>query len=91
MERAVILAQGPVIAPDLLPVREGAAAPAQPAGQRLVSLEELEKEHIRFVLKSTGFHKSRTAQILGIARRTLDRKIEEYRLDEQFPTRLEVT
>ena len=40
----------------------------------------MEKEHIQYVLKKTGFHKSRSAGILGIARRTLDRKIEEYGL-----------
>jgi len=84
MERAVILAPGPVIAANLLPVQSPVVSDEQPAGKRLVSLEQVEKEHIQYVLKTTGYHKSRTAQILNIARRTLDRKIEDYGLDDSI-------
>jgi two-component system response regulator HydG len=38
----------------------------------------VERQHICAVLKETGFHKSRSAEILGISRKTLDRKIVEY-------------
>ena len=47
---------------------------------RLVSLENVEQEHIRRTLAKTGFHKSKTAEILGISRKTLERKIVEYGL-----------
>ncbi len=47
----------------------------------LVSLDEVERLHILMVLKQTGFHKSRSAEILGISRKTLDRKISEYGIE----------
>jgi DNA-binding NtrC family response regulator len=42
------------------------------------SLAEVEKEVIRSTLAREGGNKSRTAEILGIGRKTLHRKIEEY-------------
>lgn len=82
MERAVILARTDMITPALLPIgaiRERTAAViAEPAP--LVALEEIERRHIEAVLARTGFHKSRSAEILGISRKTLDRKILEYGL-----------
>lgn len=41
------------------------------------SLEDVEKRYIRKVLEATGGNKRRTADILGIARRTLYRRLEE--------------
>ncbi|WP_370514305.1 helix-turn-helix domain-containing protein [Geobacter sp. FeAm09] len=46
-----------------------------------MALDEVERQHIKAVLKRTGFHKSRTAEILGISRKTLDRKIVEFGLN----------
>jgi transcriptional regulator with PAS, ATPase and Fis domain len=48
-----------------------------PLGTRL---SEVEKEVIRSTLAREGGNKSRTAEILGIGRKTLHRKIEEYGL-----------
>jgi len=82
MERAVILARGGVITPALLPLgarRDQPTATTEPPP--LIALEEIERRHITSVLKETGFHKSRTAEILGISRKTLDRKIAEYALE----------
>ena len=39
-----------------------------------------ERRHIEATLKSTGWNKSRTAEVLGIERSTLDRKIRRYEL-----------
>ena len=44
------------------------------------SLADMEKEVIRSTLAREGGNKSRTAEILGIGRKTLHRKIEEYGL-----------
>ena len=44
------------------------------------SLSDMESRHIRAVLDHTGWNKSRTANILGIERSTLDRKIRRYNL-----------
>jgi Nif-specific regulatory protein len=44
----------------------------------LLSLAELEEQHIARVLKSTRGNKSKAATILGIERSTLDRKLKRY-------------
>jgi DNA-binding NtrC family response regulator len=87
IERASILAKGSEITVDTLPFRN-LAPRSEPPRQNLssISLETLERNHIRAVLSQTGFHKSRSAEILGISRKTLDRKIAEYRLsDDPYP------
>jgi DNA-binding NtrC family response regulator len=43
-------------------------------------LQELEREHIENILAFTNHEKKRAAQILGISRPTLDRRIREYGL-----------
>ena len=54
---------------------------AEPAKRyRDVSLEQLEREHILATLDQTGWNKSRSAQILGIERSTLDRKLKRYKV-----------
>jgi DNA-binding protein Fis len=45
-----------------------------------LSLEELEKQYIRFVLRRTQGKKTRAAEILGINRKTLGMKIKKYGL-----------
>ena len=77
LERAAILARSDTITADIIPLRPVAQVDSTPS-VRLVSLETVEREHIREVLKRTGFHKSRSAEILGISRKTLDRKIAEF-------------
>jgi len=87
MERAVILTNGSSITPAVIPLRGGAgpalsatepsAAPLRP---QMVPLEEMERRHIEAVLRGTGYHKSRTAEILKISRRTLDRRIADFGL-----------
>ncbi len=87
MERAVILTGGSSISPAVIPLRGSAAAPS-PAGEpdaerlksQMVPLEEMERYHIEAVLRGTGYHKSRTAEILKISRRTLDRRIADFGL-----------
>ena len=46
-----------------------------------ISLAEMERKHILQVLNNTDWNKSRSAQILGIERSTLDRKIKRYDLE----------
>ncbi len=47
--------------------------------RHLLPLEEIEKEHILYVLSATGGNISRTAKILGVSRPKLYRKIEQYK------------
>jgi transcriptional regulator of acetoin/glycerol metabolism len=45
---------------------------------RVATIDEVVRRHILHVLQLTGFHKSRTAQLLGIDRTTLWKKLREY-------------
>jgi DNA-binding NtrC family response regulator len=83
LTRAAVLATGDVIRPEHI---ETGATPAE-GPPRLISLEELEREHVARVLEATGGHKSRTAEILGVSRPRLDRMIERYGLEPLVPSR----
>ena len=77
IERAVILGHGSQILPEDLPVylhiRKAAVSSA--TGYHRPTLEELERDYIATVLQETQWHRMQTANILGIDRRTLYRKI----------------
>jgi DNA-binding NtrC family response regulator len=87
LTRAAVLATGDVIRPDHIEV----AAGTESGPPRLVSLEDMEREHVARVLEATGGHKSRTAEILGVSRPRLDRMIERYGLGPLLPERGEPT
>jgi two-component system, NtrC family, response regulator HydG len=76
LTRAVVTATGDVIRPDHLALE----APSAPPKPRLTTLEDMEREHVAHVLRSTRGHKTRTAEILGISRPRLDRLIKKYDL-----------
>jgi DNA-binding protein Fis len=46
--------------------------------QRVRSLDEVVREHILYVLRLCGNHKTRASQLLGIDRSTLWKKLREY-------------
>jgi two-component system response regulator HydG len=86
IERACALATGPNLTPGDLPERvrsngQTGALIARAREQRM-TLRELEKEYIVEALRMTGGNKSRAAEILGIDRRTLHRKLDEYRAED---------
>ncbi len=91
VERAVVLCSGDVIDVDDLVLStlktSGDTEADLPAGAvgayEPVPLSEIERRHILATLKSTGWNKSRSANILGIERSTLDRKIRRYELTQQ--------
>jgi Nif-specific regulatory protein len=59
----------------------GFKAAGQPSAAFLpVSLETMEKQHIKAALEHTDWNKSKAADVLGIERSTLDRKIKLYDL-----------
>lgn len=86
IERAVILCNDTNISKQDIQLSELGAAkqPPEPtpqiAGYRQVSLDILEQEHILATLERTDWNKSQAAQILGIERSTLDRKLKRYRV-----------
>ena len=81
VERILILEDTDVIRPRDLPSfisrrqSEFQMFPEEP-----LSLEELEKKYIRFVLSRTKGRKAKAANILGINRKTLGQKIKKYDL-----------
>jgi transcriptional regulator with PAS, ATPase and Fis domain len=81
MEGAMLLSKGDVIEPGDLSVRnQGVPASAQaPDGDAAsLSLEEMERIHIEHVLRKNGFSRTRTAEDLGISKKTLYLKIKRY-------------
>jgi DNA-binding NtrC family response regulator len=81
LERGVALCQGELIASEDLPnhVREKKPADFLAAAvARRMTLAELEREYIERVLDDEGGNKTRAAQRLGLDRKTLYRKLEEY-------------
>ncbi|PLX83465.1 MAG: sigma-54-dependent Fis family transcriptional regulator [Desulfuromonas sp.] len=81
IERGVILARDEEIGLDALPLK--VSEPGQAAGTEsgpVMSLRAAERIQVIRGLRQTRWHKSRTAELLGITRKTLDRKIKEFGL-----------
>jgi DNA-binding NtrC family response regulator len=84
MESAVVMAKGAIITAEDLPPgiggndHDGSAMIPVPLG---ASLSQVEREVIRANLAQQKGNKSRTADILGIGRKTLHRKLDEYNLE----------
>lgn len=81
LERAIIVCDGRVILPEHLPRRFSGEGPAiiEDEEKELVTLAEMEKEHIRKVLHHTRGNRNEAARILGISRTSLWRKLKEDR------------
>ncbi len=77
IERLTILAPGGFITSEA--VHEALAA-MEPRDHNVETLADAEQDQIRRVLAATGGNKSRAAQILGIERKTLYRKLERMKL-----------
>lgn len=79
IERAVTLARGEKVSPeDLPPAILGARGDwriIDQAAERTLPLGEVEREYILCILEKTGGNKYQAAQILGIDRKTLYRKL----------------
>ncbi len=81
LERGVALARGDEIRADDLPghVRERKPGDFLAAAvARRMTMADLEREYIARVLEDEGGNKTRAAQRLGLDRKTLYRKLEEY-------------
>lgn len=80
VERAVILRRGPAIRPSQFLEIPPAGRTVSPVARAAVvqSLAEVEKEHIRYILHHCQGNHSKTAQLLGISRSTLLRKLAEF-------------
>lgn len=80
IERATILAKGEQVTPDDLPESITGFRPDQHSAKHLVSLAELEREHVKAVLAQSASIEE-AARVLGIDPATLWRKRRRYHLD----------
>ncbi len=83
VQRAVALAEGDTIQVEDLPPDLQELEFASLEGERLPTLEEVERQHIARVLAKTGYRKGLAGKILGLPRTTLWRKMKKYGLLEQ--------
>jgi transcriptional regulator of acetoin/glycerol metabolism len=68
----------PVAGPDNEAPLAVAAAPSAPG-----SLREVERQQILQALEKTGWHRGKTAEILGISPSTLYRRLRDYDLEKR--------
>jgi DNA-binding NtrC family response regulator len=82
IERAVVLSKGDGIELEDLMYHGISASSAilGPIGGKYKTLEEMEKEYIRSVLRTQYGNKTRAAELLGIDRKTLWAKIKKYKI-----------
>ncbi len=82
IEHAVSMAKTEVITvedlPSFLTEVENPSELLSQAVQKRYTVAELEREYIKKILDHTGGNKARAAEILGMDRKTLYRKIQEY-------------
>ncbi len=83
IESSVVMTKGNIITYDDLPPTVTSGSDADYVKIEVGStLEDAEREMIRATLHRENGNKSRTADVLGIGRKTLHRKIQEYKLEE---------
>lgn len=85
IERILILEDGDLIQPEHLPsFISGRQGDFQVFGDGELSLEELERRYLQFILRRTRGNRSEAARILGINRKTLGHRIQKYNLRTSF-------
>ncbi len=88
LERTAILQKEFSILPSELLGKAESPEPQVPASDRLLTLEELEKNYMKYALKKFAYNYTRTAKALGISISTLKRNAKNYGLTaERQPLR----
>ena len=85
VERMIVLSSGDMLTTELISEdirqgRKGSGGTGLAPLQGVITISDAEKELIRNALAENKGNKSAAAEKLGISRRTLYRKIEEYKL-----------
>jgi two-component system NtrC family response regulator len=81
IERGIILAENGIITMAALPRDLAEQGEELAECSPLLTLDEVEKRHIRQIMGCTGGNRSQAADILGISRKTLYRKLKEYNIE----------
>jgi DNA-binding NtrC family response regulator len=85
ISKAVLIERGPTLTASSVGDLVRHLARPEGSDESLMSLEELEKQHILRVLDLMGQNRTKTAKILGIGLRTLQRKLKEFGSKESAP------
>ncbi|RKX17196.1 MAG: hypothetical protein DRP35_11355 [Candidatus Zixiibacteriota bacterium] len=91
IERAVLLSKSDILKPDDFPQKISDPVPMNVISEskpETPTLESIEKAYIHFVMSQTEGKKTKAAKILGIDASTLYRKIERYKLKDDFDKNL---
>jgi len=91
--KAVALCPGEIITPDLIPDEIASitsttepesiyTAPNDNSESQLLSLDDLEKQHVIRVLQETNWHKGRSCDILGVSRPRLRRMMQHFKIQK---------
>lgn len=91
--KAVALCPGEIITPDLIPEELSSITSTSEAqssypisndetGSQLLSLDDLEKQHVIRVLQETSWHKGKTCDILGVSRPRLRRMMQHFNIQK---------
>ncbi|MBN2161477.1 MAG: sigma-54-dependent Fis family transcriptional regulator [Pontiellaceae bacterium] len=83
VERMVVLARGKVLDLKDVPVqvRERSGSSVEVRADAELTVDEMERRMILQALEKTGGNRTRAAEKLGISRRTLHRKLNQYEID----------
>jgi DNA-binding NtrC family response regulator len=83
IEAAMVVCSGDEVRPEHLPqaLRGANEAPgAGPANDAVVTLDDLERQHVERALRVANGHRGQAARMLGISERNLYRKLRDYEL-----------
>lgn len=85
IERAVALSKRPVIKPEVLPeyIQSLSIETFRRHSSRIPTLEEHEIEYIRWLLQKCQWNKTKAAQLMGIDRVSLWRKMKRYGIEDR--------
>jgi len=84
IQRAVTLAKDTVLTPEDFPLESivmSADPPGEPAGSLTDAIREAERQYLQGVLRSVGGQRKRAAEILGMSRKTLWKKLKSLGLE----------
>jgi two-component system, NtrC family, response regulator AtoC len=80
LTRAALLARGTIITEEVLLSSLGQGHPQANPSDAIMTLRDVEKDHVEKSLISKGWNIKRTAEQLGVSRVTLRKKIEDYQI-----------
>jgi two-component system, NtrC family, response regulator AtoC len=86
IERTVLLADGPVLTPDMLPARvagrEPSPEPAVNLGAEGLDFEALEQSLLEAALRRAEGNRTEAGRLLGMSRHQVRNRLKKYGLEE---------